>query len=284
MKLFTENCKVKGCVLVLGGFDGLHVGHRRLMERAKKEGVPVGVMTIVGGKEGALFTLSERLHVFETEGADFAVAFNFEEIRDKSAKDFLNSLEKEFAPILYVCGQDFRFGKGAEADADQIEKISNVPVAKEALVTIGGEKVATRHLKELLEAGRVDSIYALMGAPFFVIGEVVEGRKVGRMIGYPTANIPYPTDKMPLKEGVYSVNVFWKGKTYKGIANFGTQPTFGKMSVRLEVHIDNFDEVLYGETLKVEFLSYLRPVRKFGDLEELRAQLDEDIKKVRNND
>lgn len=270
--------------MVLGGFDGLHLGHRRLLSRAKSQGVSVGVMTIVGGKGEALFTLEERLHTFETEGADFAVVFDFEAIRNQSAAEFLGSLEQEFAPVLYVCGEDFRFGKGAEAGADEIGSFSSVPVVKESLVVRDGEKIATRQLKQLLAEGEVSLLHNLLGSPFFIIGQVVQGRKVGRLIGYPTANIPYPTDKMPLKEGVYSVNVYWKGKGYKGIANFGAQPTFGKMSVRLEVHIDDFDAVLYGETLKVEFLSYLRPVRKFGDLEELRAQLDEDIKKVRDND
>ena len=242
----NDNCSTTGCALVLGGFDGLHLGHSRLIARAKSQGVPIGIMTIVGVKGNVLFTLEEN-----------------------------------FAPVAYVCGTDFRFGKGAAGDADSVAKMSKVPVLKEELVLFGGEKVATRKLKDLLAEGKVDEMALMLGAPFFATGVVVEGRKIGRIIGFPTANIDYAAGKLPLKEGVYIVSAEAKGKTYKGIANFGTQPTFGKMQVRLEVHLDGFEGDLYGDTLKVEFYCYLRPIKKFGDMEELRTQLNEDIQKVR---
>ena len=277
----NDNCSTTGCALVLGGFDGLHLGHSRLIARAKSQGVPVGIMTIVGVKGNVLFTLEERLEFFRAAGVDFVVPFEFADICEKSAEEFLGELEENFAPVAYVCGTDFRFGKGAAGDADSVAKMSKVPVLKEELVLFGGEKVATRKLKDLLAEGKVDEMALMLGTPFFVTGVVVEGRKIGRIIGFPTANIDYAAGKLPLKEGVYIVSAEAKGKTYKGIANFGTQPTFGKMQVRLEVHLDGFEGNLYGDTLRVEFYSYLRPIKKFGDMEELRTQLNEDIQKVR---
>ena len=280
----NENCNVHGCALVLGGFDGMHLGHHRLIARAKEVGAPIGLMTIVGGKGDSLYTLEERLDIFRKAGVDFVVPFEFADICEKSAEEFLQGLEECFAPVAYVCGADFRFGKGAKGNADEIKQMSKVPVIKEELVLYGGEKIATRTLKELLVEGKVDEMRKMLGSPFFMTGEVVYGRKVGRIIGYPTANFNYPVGKLPIKEGVYCVAVEVDGKPYKGIANFGGQPTFGDYRVRLEVHLDGFDADLYGYILTVEFLSYLRPVKKFGDMEELRTQLDEDIKKVREND
>ena len=170
-----DNCNTQGCVLVLGGFDGVHIGHRRLIAHAKEQGVSVGVMTIVGGKGAALFMLEERLHIFKNCGVDFVIPFEFSEIRDKSAEEFLGELEKEFSPTLYVCGCDFRFGKDAKGDADTIKEVSKVPVVKEELVVSDGEKVATRHLKSLLEEGELSTMRNLMGDPYFIIGTVVRG-------------------------------------------------------------------------------------------------------------
>ena len=279
--LLSGQGNTSGCTLVLGGFDGLHLGHSRLIARAKEQGTSVGVMTIVGVKGNVLFTLEERIEIFRAAGVDFVVPFEFADICEKSAEEFLAELEEAFAPVSYVCGADFRFGKGALGDADSIAKISKVPVLKEDLVLFGGEKVATRKLKELLAEGKVDEMSLMLGAPFSATGVVKEGRRIGRIIGFPTANVDYAANKLPLKEGVYIVSANAKGKLYKGIANFGTQPTFGKMQVRLEVHLDGFEGDLYGDVMKVDFYAYLRPIKKFGDMEELRTQLNEDIKRVR---
>jgi len=281
---FYDNLDFRGCALVLGGFDGVHIGHRRLFARAKLQGVPVGVMTIVGAKGEALFTLDERLSIFREAGADFVVPFQFADICEKSAEDFLRELEDSFSPAYYVCGSDFRFGKGAKGDADTIAKVSSVPVIKENLVAHGGEKVATRSLKTMLAKGEVEGMRVLLGAPFFVEGEVVHGRSVGRKMGFPTANIFYPKGKALLMEGVYGVRASVDGKAYKGIANFGGQPTFDETQVRLEVHLDGYKGDLYGRVLKVEFCSFLRPVQKFQDLQALKAQLESDIRKVREDD
>lgn len=280
----NDKRKRRGCALVLGGFDGVHLGHRRLITRAKLSGAPVGVMTILGGKGDALFTLEERLSVFREMGVDFVIPFDFANICEKSAQEFLAQLEEEFSPACYVCGKDFRFGKDAQGDADTITSLSSVPVIQEDLVVVDGEKIATRQLKQLLAEGQVEKMRLLLGYPFYIIGEVVEGRQIGRIIGYPTANILYPAGKIPLKEGVYSVRATWEGNSYKGVANFGKQPTFGGRWIKLEVHLDGFDGNIYGKTLKVDFLSYLRPVCKFGDLEALRKQVGEDLRRVREDD
>lgn len=282
--ILTDGCNTQGCALALGGFDGVHVGHRRLIARAKLQGVPVGVMTIVGAKGDVLFTLEERLQVFRTVGADFVVAFDFADIRDQSAEDFLRMLEEKFSPAQYVCGYDFRFGKDALGDADTILRVSDVPVSKENLVSIDGEKVSTRNLKKLLAAGDVDSLRLLLGAPFFVTGKVESGRKVGRTMGFPTANIVYPQGKTKPKAGVYQTRVRIDGQLYKGITNFGPSPTFGEQTVCLETHLDGFCGDLYGKTLTVQFIRFLRDIEQFPSADALKEQLEKDLRKVREND
>ena len=279
----TENYKTDGCVLVLGGFDGVHIGHRRLIERAKKEGKSVGITTIIGGKGEGLFTLNERLVVYAALGVDFAVWMRFDEIKETPPIDFLTKLNETFSPLLYVCGDDFRFGKGALGNPQTIIE-QGMPVAVENLLCVDGEKVSTRTLKGLLAAGEIEKVNKLLGFSYFLLGEVVHGRQVGRQMGFPTANIAYPTDKTPLRSGVYAVQSVVDGRVYKGIANFGAQPTFDKNEVRLEVYLDGFDGDLYGKTLQVEFVSYIRPVQKFADMQALQMQLEKDVQKVREND
>ena len=133
-----------GTAMLLGGFDGLHIGHRRLLSCAKASGLPVGVMTIIGGKDEALFTFPEREDIFRRAGLDFVYELDFAEIKELSPKEFLALLEKDFSPKLFVCGDDFRFGKGAQGTAETIKQATQVRVEVENLLTMDGEKISTR--------------------------------------------------------------------------------------------------------------------------------------------
>ena len=268
--------------MLLGGFDGLHVGHRRLLSRAKESGLPVGIMTIVGGKEEkGLFTFAERETVFQEEGADFVFELPFPEIKEMSPDAFLDLLRVSFSPKLFVCGEDFRFGAKAKGSPDSIKAWGQVCVEVISLVEIFGEKVSSRNVKTLLEQGKVQQANELLGAPFFLMGTVIKERGVGRTIGFPTANIVYPKDKFPIKQGVYETQTSVDGKLYKGITNYGGRPTFENDEVRAETYLDGFFGDLYGKTLKVEFVRYLRDVRRFATVEDLQAQLTKDIRQVR---
>ena len=269
-----------GGVLLLGGFDGMHIGHCRLLQRAKTFGLPVGVMSIVGGKGESLFTSKERELWLSSLGGDFLFEFDFEAIRDLSAKEFLEMLESYFSPGAYVCGDDFRFGKGAEGDASFLKENVRVPVFVEELLKVGGEKVSASGIKSLLAKGDLKSANALLGKEFFLLGEVEQGRKIGRTIGFPTANIRYPSGKFPLKKGVYETRVSVFGKTYRGITNFGARPTFGDNEVWTETYLLGAEENLYGQTLCVQFVRFLREIQKFESADALKKQLTEDLENV----
>ena len=267
--------------MLLGGFDGLHIGHRQLLSRAKTYGLPVGVMTIVGGKDDGLFTFEERERIFKENGVDFAFELPFAEIKDMSAQEFLSLLKGEFAPKAFVCGEDFRFGAGACGTPQKIEEWGQVRVEILSLVEMDGEKVSSRKVKELLLSGKIEEANVRLVENFFLIGKVEKDRQVGRTIGFPTANIAYPQGKFPLKKGVYETRVCVDGKSYKGITNYGARPTFENDAVWTETYLDGFDGDLYGRALKVEFVRFLRDVQKFESVDALKSQLEKDILTVR---
>ena len=274
-----------GCVMLLGGFDGLHAGHKTLVERAKKYALPIGAMTIVGGKNGAcLFTSEERVEIFSSVGVDFIFELPFEEIKDYSPETFANLLEEKFSPKAFVCGDDFRFGKMAAGTPQILKQATHVPVEIVELLRKDGEKISATTIKEHLSFGDVTAANELLGEKFFLIGEVVKDRGVGKMLGFPTANIAYPNGKYPLKKGVYETRATINGKTYKGITNFGARPTFNDINVLTETYFDGFMGDLYGEKIKIEFVRFLREIEKFESAEALKIQLQKDIMEVRNGD
>ncbi len=271
--------------MLLGGFDGLHAGHKTLVERAKKYGAPIGAMTIVGGKgEQNLFTAFERRETFKKVGVDFLFELPFEEIKTLSPIRFAKFLEEKFAPVAFVCGSDFRFGHMAKGTPETLISATQVRVEVVELLKINDEKISSSTIKKHLLAGDVEKANALLGEEFFLIGKVYKDRQVGRKIGFPTANIDYPADKFQLKKGVYETKAFIDGKTYKGITNYGARPTFENSKIVTETYLDGFSGRLYGRKLQVRFVRFLREIVKFDNAEQLSAQLQEDVRRVREND
>ncbi len=270
-------------VLLLGGFDGLHVGHKRLLARAKSFGYPVGIMSIVGGKkEKSLFTEEERAAIFARGGADFSFTLPFSEIREWSAERFVDVLRTEYAPEFFVCGEDFRFGYQAQGTPELLKTRGQVCV--EPPVCMHGEKVSATMIKHLLATGDLSTANKALGEAFFLTGRVFRDRGVGRTIDFPTANVRYPKDKFPLKQGVYQTRTIVDGKAYDGITNYGARPTFDDDDVLTETYLDGFSGDLYDRKITIEFVRFLRDIRKFDGLAALRAQLQEDIRRVRTND
>ena len=281
----TDNKNIaKGVTMLLGGFDGLHVGHRRLLSYAKQNGLPVGVMTIIGGKQGNLFTFEERERIFTQNGVDFVFELPFDEIKDLSPTQFIELLCEKFNPKLFVCGEDFRFGAGALGTPEILKQSTQVRVEILPLVEIEGEKISSRQIKMLLSCGEIQKANALLGEAFSLTGKVEKDRQVGRTMGFPTANIPYAKEKFPLKKGVYETRVRLDGVEYKGITNSGARPTFDNEKITTETYLDGFSGDLYGKILTVSFTRYLRDIQKFDSIDELKKQLQEDIRRVREND
>ncbi len=279
------------CVLLLGYFDGVHVGHRRLIARAEELarecGCETGITTFYDGKNGGqIYLFEERLALFEKLGISFIYAAHFDAgFRDTEGEDFLNKVCESLNVRAFVCGEDYTFGRGAACGTKELASFCGrrgIRLCAEPLVLSGNEKAAATLAKRLLDEGDMPALAELLGEPYFISGTVsTEGRHVGRRIGFPTANIHLDPEKYPLRCGVYAVTVGIGKSKYRGIANYGSRPTFADKRIVLEVYVDGYAGNLYGQKITVYFDLYLRGIRKFSSAEELSEQLKCDLEKIR---
>lgn len=286
---FGEKCGP--CVFLLGYFDAVHIGHRALIARAKALasplGVAVGALTFTGGKRGAqVYVLKERERILSSLGVGFLYAARFDEpFKNMQGEEFLAAVAENCGVRAFVCGEDFRFGQGARCAAPELRafcKEKGIAADIEPLVTFGGEKVSATLAKQYLAEGDIARLNGVLGERYFLTGRVEsEGRHIGRTLGFPTANIHPAAEKYPLREGVYAVRTEIGGKKYRGIANYGPRPTFGDGRTVCETYIDGFSGDLYGEELTIYFDARIRGVMKFSSKEELTAQLEKDLEKIR---
>ena len=193
-------------------------------------------------------------------------------------------LEANFSPTVFVCGEDFRFGKGAAGTAHNLSTMTKAKVEVLPLLEVKGEKISSSTVKQLLLAGKLTEMNALLSEPFFLSGSVIAGKRLGRQIGFPTANFLYPKEKLQLPYGVYETQVSVDGKTYSAITNFGDQPTVEGRQVFVETHIIGFSGDLYGRMLTVRFIKKLRDIQKFACVEDLKNQLQADVAVVQKDE
>lgn len=270
------------CALLLGGFDGLHVGHATLLRHAKLSGFPVGLTSIAGGKKGGdLFTFPEREYIYAHEGIKFAIEIPFtERIKNMSANQFLQTLFGNVCVKRVYCGEDFKFGAGAEGDAELLKKLSPCPVEVLPIYETGGEKVAVSTVKKMLAEGDVRHANELLCNPYFIHGTVEHGRGAGRTFGFPTLNLELPRKKFPVLDGVYGGYAETVRGRYRAVVNIGARPTFGIEQKIVEAHLLGFDGDLYDTEAMIFLTEYLRPIRTFAGEEELKAQLKKDIARL----
>ncbi len=287
-------------VVALGFFDSLHQGHQKLLDfacnYAKEGGKTVKVVTfdgnlkgyLTGNDDGCIWTKEEKENkLLNREGLEIFYLPVTKEFLGKSPIEFLDYLNQRLKIENYVCGEDYRFGKNAEGDANTLKKYANrhrqnvdvIPIVED-----NGEKISTSKIKTFLATGNVEKANQLLNDYYSVSGIVYEDRQVGREMGFPTANIRVEEGKFPVKDGVYAGRTVIDGKIYKAMINFGTRPTFELNGKLCEAHILDYKGDLYGKTLRVWFIRRIRDVKKFENAKELRRQLKEDRKAVKKDD
>lgn len=280
------------CLLVLGCFDAVHIGHAELLKKAKLQakinGLDLGVMMFVGGKGGRqVYTFEERQKLVEQYNVKFILAVDYdEEFKATSPELFLANLEQKLNVKAYMSGRDFRFGQDAKGKSATLkayaeDEENGVWYMQVKDLTYVGEKVSTTLIKNCIENGNLVKAGALLGRNYSVTGFVIEGANRGKKLGFPTVNLKYPVEKVEVKKGVYKVNCLVGEEKFVGIANYGPRPTFNEPSNVLEAYIDGFIGTLYGRSVTIEFVEYIRETQKFESQEQLISQLKLDLKQAK---
>lgn len=289
-----QQIDIKDAAIALGFFDGIHMAHRRLLERtreiAKKENLVFAVFTFPSEDnfkgEEIIYSTEQKLSILEKMGVEAVILANFKSVSEISAQNFVNNaLFCDMHCRAAVAGYDFRFGKGAKGNAKLLSSLLSLLGAKcfiEDEMKIDGEKISTTRIKALLKEGRVEEAKRFLGAPFFIKSRVKHGLGLGRKLGFPTVNTEFKGGVTPLKQGVYRTAVEISGRLYSSITNVGTCPTFEERTVHSETFIIDFSEAIYEEEIRIFFLGFLREEKKFNSQEELIMQINVDKTKAIN--
>lgn len=303
MKIFhgTENANIiRPTVLTLGVFDGLHLGHQRIMqtvvERARATNAHATAITFdphpraVLHPESApplLQTLDQRLANFEVLGIEQAIVIRFnKQFASHPAEDFLADIvhDRLHAKEVYL-GKGFAFGRDRGGNIELLRKMAgDLGFFADEVdeVTLRGQRISSSRIRHLLAEGRVNLARRMLGRPYGVEGVIIRGNRRGHTIGFPTANLR-PHNRVVPKFGVYATATLVDGTWRRSITNIGVRPTFEtEAEPSIETYIFDFDGDLYGDVLRVRFLHRIRDERKFSGIDELKAQIEKDSRHALN--
>ncbi len=296
-KNFSVLKKHKNSILLIGNFDGLHIGHRKLFQLAnrykKKFKIKIGVLTFEpipkmffnkNLKNFKVSNLDQKINLLKKFKVDFVIIKKFD-------KKFSNInyhtftklfLYKKLNPSYIFVSNNFRFGKKREGDVRKLknlEKKYKFKIINPQPLKKKNKVISSTLIRKLITKGKIKTVNKYLGRKWSIQGKVEVGRKLGRKIGFPTCNIKL-NDYVIAKPGVYAVNILIKNnqRLYKGIANLGFRPTFNQKKILLEVHIFNFSKNIYNNHLTIEFINFIRKEKKFKNIKQLKKQINLDLK------
>ena len=280
-------------IAVLGAFDGFHTGHAYLFERARDAAVSLGFEwggvtfapqpeLYMGTFDNILFTLRERELIRLFMGIPKLVVLKFDnELAHFSPLRFWEYLREQTSVSGIVIGRDFRFGYRRTGDAQLLERYcseAGLFFLSVDLLRHMGAKISSSAVRAGVKAGQCELVSKKLGYPYFILTKVAHGQGRGRKLGFPTANLDVPEEKLMPPDGVYAVAVLVKGAWKAGALSIGRNPTFGDApGVKVEVFVLDYDDDLYGDSLLVFFLSRLRPQARFKDASRLALQIEADV-------
>jgi len=296
-KNFNILKKHKESIILIGNFDGVHVGHQKLFKLAnsykKKFGLKIGVLTFEpmpkmffnkNIKNFRISSINQKNIILKNLGVDFLITQKFDKkfSKIKSISFIKEILSKKLAAKYIFVSNNFRFGNKREGDVNQLiknEKIYNYKIIKPQPHILSRKVISSTYIRSLLEKGNLKKTNKLLSREWSIEGIVQKGRQQGKKIGFPTCNIDIK-DYVIATPGVYAVKVKQKNsnKFLKAIANLGYRPTFNQKKILLEVHIFNFSGNLYNKYLSVKFIKFIRKEKKFKNVNQLRKQIQSDLK------
>ena len=300
MKLYKDfniSKSHKKSLILIGNFDGIHLGHQRLFKLAnkykKKFRLKIGVVTFDPMpkmyfnkkiKNFRLSSISQKNKIMSSLGVDFVVTKKFDKNFSKTKSNFFikEIISKKLEAKYIFVSNNFRFGNNREGNVKQLtksEKTYNYKIVKPQPLSLDKKIISSTYIRFLLEKGKLKKANKALTRNWSIEGIVKRGRQQGKKIGFPTCNIDIK-DYIIAMPGVYAVKVYRKNskKSLKAIANLGYRPTFNQKKILLEVHIFNFSGNLYNKYLSVEFVKFIRKEKKFKNINQLKKQIQSDLK------
>ena len=288
----------RGCVVTIGTFDGIHLGHQALLQRLEEHAARLCAPTVVltfeptpreylapDSPPARLTSFRERWRVLGSLGLELLLLLRFgESLRNLSGEDFAHLLARRVGARAVVVGHDFRFGCNGEATAPMLAEAGKrlgFEVDVVPPVMLDGARVSSSGVREALRRGDFGLAAHWLGRPYSMRGRVVHGQRLGRDLGFPTANLRIERRRTPL-QGIFAVRVHGVGtEPLQAVASLGTRPTVGGVHTLLEVHVFDFSADLYGREIEVEFVAKLRDEENFPTLDALVAQIHRDAAEAR---
>ena len=290
-------------VVTLGNFDGVHLGHQKIFNRAKEEASKLGGEAVVITFEPhplkvlaprhcppLLTPFRKKMILIEESGMDVVLCIEFTLAFSKTSPlDFVKSvLVEKVGARKIIVGYNYHFGKAKEGNVEALKnmgKLFNVAVEVVQPMKVGDSVVSSSRVRELIKTGKVEEASTLLGRSYLMVGKVVAGAGRGHALGFPTANLEI-SDELHPQPGVYAVEVIWNHRSFHGVANVGRNPTFetgGPNKINLEAYILDFDQQIYGEEIQVNFQRRIRDEVRFDSRDQLIAQIKKDVKWAQEN-
>lgn len=286
-------------VIALGTFDGVHLAHRKLLRCAKElrdQQFPNASHAVLCFAEPPsdflssvpiphIYTLAQKTEAFREEGLDHIFIVDFQQIRELSPERFVNEI---LIGLLHccgaVCGFNYRFGKDGKGNANVLASLLNHAVLTLPEVLFNGSTVSSTRIRSLLAQGEMEQVASLLTKPYELVAPVLHGKALGRKLGFPTVNQAFPQNAQVPARGVYvTLCTTEKGERYPAISNVGMHPTVDREAeINCETYLLDYEGDLYGQEVRVSFLSYIRPEMRFSGVEELQKQVQSDIQAARN--
>ena len=289
----TDSVKSEPLVTSIGGFDGIHLGHQALFKKAFD--VSNAMFQIVTFNEipkiyfnkdlKPLIDQDQRSSIFEKLLPKNIIFLDFKSVNKMNAQEFCQFLEHNLQTEKLVIGKDFRFGNQRVGDVNTLINYfgeENVTLLDDYLIS--SEKVSTTKIRLFYAQGKIKEAEKYLGRPISYTGNVVRGKRLGSSIGFPTANVQLHNLTQLPRFGVYAVRVHIDKKTYLGCLNIGINPTVeANLDTKIEIHIIEFEENIYDKDISFELIEFIRDEKKFGSIDDLTAQIQLDVDKIKNN-
>jgi riboflavin kinase/FMN adenylyltransferase len=295
MKTFRDIEKlpqIKGSVVTIGNFDGIHLGHQKIIAQLKEHAEKLKVPSVVisfnptpqnffGADHAVLSSYEEKDFFLSSLGINYHLVINFnKEFSNINAQTFIEEfLLRKLNIKLCLVGDDFRFGKNRVGDFSLLQENGvkhGFAVEETATIEHNQLRISSTRIRECLQQNNLEETKKLLGRSYSISGKIVRGQQRGRTINFPTINILSNRSKSPVS-GVFAVKVKLSGQTYFGICNAGQKPTVNGREFLFETHIFDFEKDVYEQFAEIDFLKHVRPEKKFNSFEELKDQIEKDV-------